>query len=549
MKILFKYLLVVLMCLSISSCKIKKQLKDDIYIFYTSDVHCGVNDNMTMPALKAMIEDTKAEHPYVGLVDTGDYVQGGSLGSLSKGEIIIEVMNEMGYDAVTFGNHEFDYGMPQLAKLVSMMNFQPTICNMIYEGDGENLFKDIPEYVMKDFDGTKVAFIGFVTPRTITSSTPIYFEEDGKVVYDFYYDEDGSALAARVQSVVDEVRKQGADYVVALSHLGTKEEEVPFDAVNLIRHTSGIDVVLDGHSHVQIISNVYQNKEGKDVVLSSAGTKMEVVGELIIGKDGSITTMLISEYAKKDKALEDVIAKAVAEQDEILKQEIFTIDHDLWATDEEGIRMTRSRETTAANFVSDAYRMIMGTQIGFANGGGVRTSVPAGVVTYQNLMDLNPFQNELSACKATGQQILDALEFGCQKTEKLYKLDGTMVGESGMFLCPSGLKYTIDTSVESAVIIDNEGMFAGFSSDDRRVKDVYVLVDGEYQPIDPNATYTVASSDYVLYNGGDGMTIFSDCEAIVKAGTTDLNALIDYAQSIKDFSNLYTDVEGRIVVE
>ena len=90
---------------------------------------------------------------------------------------------------------------------------------------------------------------------------------------------------------------------------------------------------------------------------------------------------------------------------------------------------------------------------------------------------------------------------------------------------------------------------SGFSSDARRVKDVYVLIDGEYQPIDPEKTYTVCSNDYVIFNSGGGNTIFKDCEPIVKAGETDLNALIDYAQSIDDFSGLYTDVEGRITVE
>lgn len=549
MKKLIKFLFILLLCLSIGSCKQKKQLKDDIYIFYTSDIHCGVDENLTYPAVKAVINKTKEEHPYVAFVDCGDYIQGGSLGSLSKGELIIKLMNKMDYDAVTFGNHEFDYGMEQLSKLISMMEFQPLLCNEIYSGKKEDIFKDIPGYMIKDFDGVKVAFVGFTTPHAITSSTPVYFEEDGEIVYDFYSGDNGLQLAERVQGVVDEVRKQGADYVVALSHLGSVVEVSPYDSITLIRNTSGIDVVLDGHSHSMIVEDIYQNKEGKDVVLSSVGTKLQALGQLIIGKDGSITTMHIDQYAEKDATIEAEIDDAKAELDKILQQKIFTLDHDLWATDEEGIRMTRSRETPVANFVADAYRQVMGTQIAFVNGGGVRTSLNAGEVTYQNLMDVNPFLNELSSCYATGQQVLDALEFGAVSTEKLYKFDGAAVGENGNLLCPSGLKYTIDTSVESAVTLDSDEMFAGFSSDARRVKDVYVLIDGEYQPIDPEKTYTVCSNDYVIFNSGGGNTIFKDCEPIVKAGETDLNALIDYAQSIDDFSGLYTDVEGRITIE
>ena len=548
MKRMFKLLLIGLMCVSITSCKIKKQLKDDIYIFYTSDVHCGIDENLTMSSLKALINDTKAEHPYVSLVDLGDYIQGGEYGALSKGEIIIKVMNKMGYDFVTFGNHEFDYGMEQLSKLISMMEFQPILANVRYTGNKENVFKDVPEYVIKDYDGTKVAFIGVDTPTCITSATPAFFKEDGEFVYDFYSGDDGLELAEKVQSVVDEVRKKGADYVVAMTHLGASDSNVPYDSISFIHNTNGIDVVLDGHAHLLIVEDKYPNKDGEDVILSSVGTKLQAAGELIIGKDGSLTTMHVDSYDKKDGEIDQVVEEAQSELDVILDQEIFTIDHTIWMSDEEGVRMSRNRETPAGNFVADAYGKIMDAQIGLANGGGVRAAIPEGTVTYQNLLDVNPFMNELVCIEATGQQIFDALEYNSSEVQRIYNLDGAPVGETGGFLSVSGLKYTIDTSIDSAVTVDENGLFAGYSSDARRVKDVYVLIDGEYEPLDLEKTYTVASNDYVILNNGNGLTAFDGCQ-IVSRGVTDINALIEYAQSIDDYTDLYKDVEGRITVE
>ena len=158
-------------------------------------------------------------------------------------------------------------------------------------------------------------------------------------------------------------------------------------------------------------------------------------------------------------------------------------------------------------------------------------------------------QNSLALVKATGQQILDALEFGARFTERIYKLDGNAVGESGGFLQVSGMKYTIDTSVESPVLLDESDMLAGFAEGQRRVKDVLILQDGEYAPIDPEKIYLVAGINYVLLNSGDGNTAFKGSEAIVENGITDVEALRLYLDSIGGFGDLYRSTEGRIIIE
>jgi 5'-nucleotidase/UDP-sugar diphosphatase len=548
MKKILLLLVSIMLVLGISGCKPTKVRTDDIYVFYTSDVHCGVDKNLGFASAKAIVEDTKAEHPYVALVDMGDYLQGGTLGVLTQGEEIISLMNEMGYDAATIGNHEFDYGIARLAELIKMANFPIVGSNIIYTGNKENALADVPGYTIKDFDGTKVAFVGVLTPSSIRTSTPTNFVEDGEFVYDFCSQDDGLQLANAVQTSVDAARKEGADYVILLSHLGTRESDRPYDAITLIKNTKGIDAVLDGHAHAEIIGDYYLNAEGKEIPLSSVGTQMANLGELIIDKEGNITTLLISEYDKQDEKTTEVVTKANNRVEEILSEVIGTTSFTLSITDENGIRLARNREIGLADFVADTFREELETDVVMINGGSVRSTVEEGEITYGDIINVAPFMNSLSSCYATGQQIMDALEFGSMYTEKITSFDEKAVGEFGGFLQVSGLKYTIDTSVPTPVVLDENKMFTGIEGE-RRVKDVMILQDGEYVPIDPEKNYSVGSSDYVLFNMGDGNTVFTNCEPIIKAGPTDSEVIIRKIMTIKTMDERYKTTEGRITVE
>lgn len=534
----------------ISGCSTKAQLKDDIYIVFTSDVHCAVDENFTLPSLKAYVDDLKSEHRYVTLVDLGDYLQGGTMGSVSKGDIIVDLMNEIGYDIVTYGNHEFDYGTPKLAELMAKMEYQTIASNVIYSGSQENIFADVPKYIIRDYDGVKVGFLGVLTPLTINTSTPKFFMEGDQYVYDFYSGDDGRIFYSKIQSLVDELRNQKVDYVVALTHLGSIPGCAPYDSISLIANTTGIDVVLDGHSHSVITEDKYPNRNGEDVILSSVGTRMENVGQLIIDRDGSITTMLISEYDSSDEKITEAIAKAQEKMNDLLSEEITSIDFAFRITDDEGIRMVRTRETNAADLITDAYRYMMGTDIALANGGGIRANVEAGTVTYGDLLALTPFQNEIGSCYATGQQIVNALEFSYRNTESIYKLDGQSVAENGAFLQVSGLKLTIDTSVESPVIVDSEGVFIGLEEGKPgRVKDIYVLQDGEYVPLEMDKTYSVASITYVLFDSGDGNTALNGCEPVIENGGVDIEAIVEYVRYLGSDIERYREADKRITVK
>lgn len=548
MRKLLKMLLIFVLAVPLYACGQKAALTDDLYIFFTSDVHCSYADNFGFPALRALIDDTRAEHHNVALVDLGDYIQGGTAGTVTKGEMIIRLMNRMGYDAAAIGNHEFDYGIQRLKELAEMAEFPLTACNIRYTGSGENGLKDISEYVMKEYDGVKVAFVGVTTPNAIASSTPSVFQENGAFVYDFYREDNGLALAAKVQETVDGARTEGAQYVILLCHMGSKPEFSPYDAVSLIHNTNGIDAVLDGHAHVAVIGDPYPNKDGEDVILSSPGMKLENVGELIIGRDGTISTALFSAYDREDEEMRNYIASEDAKLDEKLNMKVGESAFDLSVTDEEGYRLVRNRETAIGNFIADVYREALQTDVYMINGGAIRDSFHVGDITCKDVLTVQPFMNTLSSARVSGQQILDALEFGARKTESITVFDEKEAGESGAFMQVSGLKYTIDTSVPSSVEIDENGLMKD-TTGERRVKDVYILENGEYVPLDPEKTYLVGGADYIIEHDGDGNTAFRGGKVIISGGMTDSDILSDWFRAHGTIPESYRETEGRITVK
>ena len=214
----------------------------DIVILYTNDAHCGIEDGMGYQGLSAAKRALLAAGNKVLLVDNGDAVQGDTIGTLSKGEYIIDIMNKLGYDVATPGNHEFDYGMDQFNKLVEKADFDYISCNFV-DKDGNPVLKP---YVIKEADGVKIAFVGISTPKTITTSTPTYFQDgNGNYIYGFMQDDTGEKLYTAVQSAVDAARKEGAKYVIAMAHLGIEADCQPWTSSDVIVNTSGIDVVLD----------------------------------------------------------------------------------------------------------------------------------------------------------------------------------------------------------------------------------------------------------------------------------------------------------------
>ena len=520
----------------------------DVVILFTSDVHCGVDQGFGYAGLAGVRDYLAAKGDAVILVDDGDNIQGEPIGTMTKGESLVDLMNQAGYELAIPGNHEFDYGMDRFLELATQKaKFEYISCNFNHEG--ELVFKP---YAIKELGGAKVAFVGVTTPKTLTSSTPKYFQdENGEFVYGFFQDETGEGVYNAVQSAVDAARAEGADYVVVMGHMGNEEECRPWTYADVIEHTNGIDVFLDGHSH-DTEQVVMKNKDGDEVLRSACGTKLSCIGWCRIAQDGKITTGL---YTWNNDAsvpamlgLENKMSKAVTAasaaldkklQEVVATSQVLLTINDPEAVDDNGkpIRMVRRAETNLGDLCADAYRFQSGADVAFVNGGGVRANIPAGKITLNDILKVHPFGNAMCVIEVKGQQILDALEWGARKVP----------GENGGFLQVSGLSYEIHSYLPDPCQVDENTMCAGFEGE-RRVQNV--LVGGE--PIDPAATYTLASHDYMLLNNGDGFTAFDGAKLLQDRVKLDNQVLIDYITENLGgvIGEQYEDLtgDGRIVI-
>ena len=522
------------------------QMKKDLVVLFTSDVHCGIDQGFGYAGLVAIRDNLKKTN-HVLLVDNGDAIQGEPVGTMTTGDAIITLMNSVGYDIAIPGNHEFDYGMDRFLELAKKARFPYISCN--FNKEGELVFEP---YVIKEFDGVKVAFVGVTTPKTITSSTPKYFQDDaGNYIYGFMQDDTGEGVYNAVQTAVDAAREAGARYVVALGHVGNEETCAPWTYADIIANTTGIDAFLDGHSH-DTDQVTMKNKDGVDVLRSACGTKLGGVGWLKIeAATGKLTTGLYTwdnaVSAPELLGIQNNASQAVKAATTALNQKLgqkvaksavdLTI-YDPEAVDQSGkpIRIVRNAETNLGDLCADAYRDQSGADIAFVNGGGVRTSLKAGDITLGDILKVHPFGNAMCVVEATGQQILDALEFGARNVP----------GENGGFLQVSGLTYEIHTYIESTATTDSNGMFTGVTGE-YRVKNV--MVDGK--PLELDKVYTLASHNYMLKNGGDGFNMFMDCKLLVDESMLDNQVLINYISGTLEgvIGQEYADPygQGRIV--
>ena len=383
-----------------------------------------------------------------------------------------------------------------------------------------------------------------------------------------------------MQASVDAARTAGADYVILAGHLGENGITQKWSSASVIANTTGIDVCIDGHSHETVPSENVKNKNGQNVVLTQTGTKLNHIGKLTISADGSIRAELVSEVPAADLDREytvqehdslsriakrelgsynrwmdiynsnldkiknaDVIPAGLNivipgksyinpngkaadygtyqfiqsienQYNETLKTVLGTTPYELTVNDPAtGNRIIRNAETNLGDLTADAYRAELGADIGLSNGGGIRSVIKPGNITYNDTLAVFPYGNMGCVIEATGQQIKDALEMASRNCPE----------ESGGFLQVSGLTYTIDTSVKSGVQTDDKGNFTGVSGP-YRVTDI--RVGGE--PIDLNKTYTVASHNYMLKQGGDGMTMFKGCNVIRDEVMVDVDILSSY---------------------
>ena len=496
--------------------------KEDITILHTNDVHCDYEKYAKVATLHKSADL---------LVDAGDHVQGGVIGTLSKGEYIVDIMNYLKYDAAVPGNHEFDYGMDRAKELMRDADFPYLSCNWV---DLRTNLRVLPEIKVFVRGGVRIAFVGITTPETFTKSTPAYFmnKAQTKYIYDILGGEDGQKLYSAVQKAVDKA-KCLADVVIGLGHLGVDPSSSPWTSEEVIAHTTGFDAFIDGHSHTVMENKQVADASGRLVTLTQTGSYFANVGEMTIAPDGTISTRLVSTYDQEDPAVAAEQAAWVNTVDDMLGEKIAVADTKFYITDPAtGKRRIRSGETNLGDFVADGIYTYFNEveqlhcDIAIMNGGGIRSDEDAGYWTFKTCKQVSPFGNVACLMSVTGKQIQDALEFAA-------RFAGAEGKENGGFLQVAGATYEIHTDIPNTVQTDDKNVWIGSATGTPRVQNVkiYDRANGTYVPLDENKTYALAGMNYTLRNLGDGFAMFDGAELIKDYVSEDYLVMSTYAMT------------------
>ena len=510
-KRIITFSLVLCMALSVFTGVVYAADTDTVVILYENDVHCAVEGYSKLAAMKKELSET---YTNVGVVSVGDFVQGGTLGAVSKGEYIVNLMNKVGYDAIALGNHEFDYQLPRLNELNAMSNTKFISCNFQKIGEDKSYFEP---YTIVSYGNVDVAYIAITTPETINSSSPAQFKNDkGELIYTF----NESKLYDIVQTNINAAETAGADYVIALSHIGYDESGNLADITDVIENTDGFDVVLDAHSHSVIEEKVIKDKSGDDVLLTSTGTKFEYIGKLTI-KNGTFDTELVEveSYTKTDPVVDAYITEINENYAQLGNRKIGESKVEFITHDKDGNRLVRNAETNLGNFCSDALRVMTGADMSFVNGGGLRAPMEAGEVTFNDIFSVFPFNNQIVTAEISGQILIDFLEMAVMNYPE----------EDGSFPHMSGVTFSVNKSIPTSVKVDENGFFEKVDGA-YRVYNVKVLdkTSGEYKALDPNGKYILAGFNYFILDFGGGMTMFKDAKILDAEGTLDVELLENY---------------------
>ena len=542
MRKLIAILLALVMVLAIAAPAFAAEEKSkDIVILHTNDVHTYIDGDISYDTIAGVKAYLQTQYENVLLVDAGDHAQGTAYGSMDKGKTIIDLMNAAGYDLATLGNHEFDYGQEGRINITDSWAKYPYVsCNFYKMADGVRGENVLDSYKIFEVSGQKIAIVGVTTPETYTKSTPAYFQdENGNYIYGIAGGTDGAALYADVQKAIDEAKAAGATMVIGLGHLGDDLASQPWTSAELIANVSGLSAFIDGHSHSLMEDITVKDKDGKEVVLTQTGQYFSKIGMMIIDAEtGAITTKLLGAdneivtAATPDEAVKAIKDKWIADIDAALGEKIGSTELTLDNYDADGNRLVRKQGTNTGAFAADALYYLfddMGLDVDIAvmNGGGVRNKAITGDITYKTCKDIHTFGNVACLQTITGQQLLDALEWGAR---------GTPVEQIGGFLHAAGITYEIDTSIASTVQMDENGVWTGAPTGEYRVKNVkvYDKTTGEYVPLDLEAKYNLAGYNYTLRDLGDGFAMFDGAVNVLDYVMEDYMVLANYVKGFAD---------------
>ena len=532
---------------------------EDIVILYTNDVHTYVDGPISYDVIAAIKKELQKEYGYVYLVDAGDHIQGTAYGSMDNGETIIKMMNAAGYDVAILGNHEFDYGMFGCMKAIDMAEYPYVSCNFHNEADGVCGENVLNSFELLQAGEETIAIIGITTPETFTKTTPAYFQdEEGNFIYGIAGGDDGSELYAAIQKAIDEAKEAGATKVIGLGHLGDDLSSMPWTSEETIANVCGFQAFIDGHSHSVVEGKEVSDRDGHKVLLTQTGQYFERIGMMVIdAESGEITTDFIeckeiladdNETVKGYELYSDIykgtelVADAevqgikdawIAEIDEKLGQKVGAAEVVLDNYDAEGNRMVRGQETNTGDFCADALYylfddMDMDVDVSIMNGGGIRNKAVTGDITYKICKDIHTIGNVACLQTVSGQQLLDALEWGSRQLGS--------GEESGGFLQVSGLTYHINTTIPCTVQEDENGIWIGGPTGEYRVHRVMVYnkETNEWEDLKLDGEYNLAGYNYTLRDLGDGYAMFEGAINVLDYVMEDYMVLANYVQGFEN---------------
>ena len=507
-----------------------------IVILHTNDVHGGIEGYARVAALKAMYEAAGAT---VFVMDAGDFSQGETSVSVSEGATAIELMNMVGYDLAAPGNHEFDYGYANLAKLVKAANFPVRAANINYEGKvafGDNT-------VLTTEDGVKIGVFGLDTPETATKAHP------GKIKGVTFAG--GEEMYAIAQAQVDKLTADECDYIICVGHLGIDDESAANGnrSIDLLAKVTGIDVLIDGHSHSTLEQVTAATKgTGKvgETVVTSTGTKLANIGVVTI-KGDEITVASVDSTTVPVAEDDAIAARAKAIRDEIEAEYGATFAATEVKLNGDRDPGNRTEETNLGDLIADAmvwYATKDGEDLGvpaenviaITNGGGIRASVEAGDITKNDINTVLPFGNTVAYVTVTGEALLEVLEASTYCTP-------TAIGG---FPQVSGINFTINTgnTFDQGELYTDTTYYAPASINRVTINSV------NGQDFDAEASYAVVTNDF-LAAGGDTYYAFTTSDSIVDTGTPLDVALMEYITEELDgtvSAEKYAEPAGRITI-
>lgn len=497
-------------------------------ILHTNDIHGAIENYEKIAGLKQDFIDKGAR---VLLVDAGDFSQGTTNVSYSEGLDAILLMNEVGYDLATLGNHEFDYGYTRLTENLAQADFRIAVANILDE-DGDYAFT--PGYVYHYADGLDVGFFGLNTPESQTKANPLYVQGLNFLKDDAFFN------SAQIE--IDALKASGADLVICLSHLGVDASSIPYTSYDLLANTTGIDFVIDGHSHTIMESG--QNGEA----IASTGTEVVNVGVIVIDNDTAeieenyliASETLTTSDAEVAALAEEISAKIQAEYGQVFAQSLVDIN----GSKEPG---NRTEETNNGDLVTDAMMWIMTKDegaisvkrenvIAIQNGGSLRAPIKKGEITRNDITTDLPFGNTIVVSYVKGSELLEILEASTFCTPI----------SLGGFPQVAGIEYTIDTT--KAYDKNDETYPASTYYGPKSIQRVTINnVNGK--PFDINETYAVIGNDFCSA-GGDTYFALSNASSKTDTGIKLDEAVMQYIVEELDgvIGEEYANPQGRIHV-